>query len=216
MQREPVAIVGGGIGGLTLAIALRRRGVRATVYEAAPRLEAVGAGIWMPPKAMQVLARLGLAECVAVEDSPEEARVHLAGGDEVAAEVVVGADGVHSAVRRFVLGEVRLRYSGQTAYRAVVRHVLPAAREGIGWEVWAPGCRFGFSTIAPGERLLVRHARRPGGAERGCRGGGGPAGDGRDLSAGLLTGGHHRGRPPRSAGGIHQRSTPTKSPRESG
>jgi 2-polyprenyl-6-methoxyphenol hydroxylase-like FAD-dependent oxidoreductase len=57
-------IVGGGIGGLTTAIALQRLGVDAHVYETAPVLQAVGAGIWLPPNAMQVLAHLGLAQRV--------------------------------------------------------------------------------------------------------------------------------------------------------
>src|SRR5678816_123683 len=56
-----VAIVGAGIGGLTLYHALRRQGIAAAVYEAAPVLGAVGAGIAVPSNAMQVLGRLGLA-----------------------------------------------------------------------------------------------------------------------------------------------------------
>ncbi len=60
-----VAIVGGGIGGLTAAVALQQRGIEAHVYEAAEALAAVGAGIWMPPNAMQVFARLGLADAIA-------------------------------------------------------------------------------------------------------------------------------------------------------
>ena len=44
-----VLIVGAGIGGLSLAIALRRRSVRPVVLERAPRLEALGAGITLFP-----------------------------------------------------------------------------------------------------------------------------------------------------------------------
>lgn len=54
-------IIGGGIGGLTAAIALKQRGISATVFEAAPELKAVGAGIIMATNAMQVLQRLGIA-----------------------------------------------------------------------------------------------------------------------------------------------------------
>jgi 2-polyprenyl-6-methoxyphenol hydroxylase-like FAD-dependent oxidoreductase len=57
-------IIGGGIGGLAAAVALRRRGFEATVFEAAPELRPVGKGIWVPTNAMQVLHRLGLAEAV--------------------------------------------------------------------------------------------------------------------------------------------------------
>ncbi|MES2176349.1 MAG: FAD-dependent monooxygenase [Gemmatimonadota bacterium] len=59
-----IAIIGGGIGGLATAIALQQRGVRANIYEAAPEITAVGAGIMLPPNAMEVLGRLQLADAV--------------------------------------------------------------------------------------------------------------------------------------------------------
>src|SRR5438552_13872110 len=59
-----VLIIGGGIGGLTAAVALRRRGFDAQVYEAAPELRPVGKGIWVPTNAMQVFDRLGLSDAV--------------------------------------------------------------------------------------------------------------------------------------------------------
>jgi salicylate hydroxylase len=40
-----IAIIGGGIGGLTAAVALARKGLAAEVYEQAPALEEVGAGV---------------------------------------------------------------------------------------------------------------------------------------------------------------------------
>lgn len=55
-------IVGGGIGGLTTAIALQQRGVEAHVYEAAPEIHAVGAGIWVAPNALTVFQRLGFLD----------------------------------------------------------------------------------------------------------------------------------------------------------
>lgn len=57
-------IIGGGIGGLTTAIALRRLGIRADVYEQAPKFRDVGAGLILASNAMQVFDWLGLAECV--------------------------------------------------------------------------------------------------------------------------------------------------------
>jgi 2-polyprenyl-6-methoxyphenol hydroxylase-like FAD-dependent oxidoreductase len=59
-----VLVIGGGIGGLTVAAALRRRGIEADVYEAAPELQPVGKGLWVPVNAMQVLDRLGLSQAV--------------------------------------------------------------------------------------------------------------------------------------------------------
>lgn len=64
---DPIVIVGAGIGGLTAAIALARRGIVAHVYESARELRAVGAGIWVPSNAAQVLADLGVMDAVARE-----------------------------------------------------------------------------------------------------------------------------------------------------
>lgn len=208
-----IVIVGGGIGGLTLAIALRQRGVTAQVYEAAPALRPVGAGILVPANAMQIFDRLGLAEQIAQAGMPvrhgaifdaqagvlqkanldtfaerfgfatiaihrgllhqtlvaalDSAQLHLgkalqtlseqagevrmrfADGDEVRAHSVIGADGLRSAVRQQLFPGDRLRYSGQRSYRAVARLALPPVCEGASWEVWGPGCRFGFAAIAP-------------------------------------------------------------------
>jgi 2-polyprenyl-6-methoxyphenol hydroxylase-like FAD-dependent oxidoreductase len=57
---KPVTIVGGGIAGLTAAIALRRAGHAITLMERAPRFEAVGAGIVLAPNATRILAALGV------------------------------------------------------------------------------------------------------------------------------------------------------------
>jgi salicylate hydroxylase len=59
-----VAIAGAGLGGLTCALALRRAGVAVTVYEQAPQLAEVGAGITMSPNASRVLINLGLGEAL--------------------------------------------------------------------------------------------------------------------------------------------------------
>lgn len=58
----PGLIIGGGIAGLTAAVALQQRGIALKVCEAAPKILPLGAGIWMAPNAMQVFHRLGLAE----------------------------------------------------------------------------------------------------------------------------------------------------------
>lgn len=60
-----VAIIGGGIGGVAAAAALYQRGIQATVYERAPRLKEVGAGMMLWPNATRALKRLGLLESVA-------------------------------------------------------------------------------------------------------------------------------------------------------
>lgn len=57
-------IIGGGIGGLTTAIALQRRGWQYKVYEAAPEYKAVGAGLLLGANAMKVYQRLGIADAL--------------------------------------------------------------------------------------------------------------------------------------------------------
>ena len=57
-----IAIIGGGIGGLTAALTLRQCGFEPRVFEQAPELLEVGAAILMWPNAMRVLDRLGVAD----------------------------------------------------------------------------------------------------------------------------------------------------------
>jgi salicylate hydroxylase len=59
-----VAVVGGGIGGLTTAVALVRKGIDVTVYEQAPELLPVGASLALGPNATRLLGALGLMEPV--------------------------------------------------------------------------------------------------------------------------------------------------------
>lgn len=59
-----IAIVGGGIAGLTTAIALRRLGLRPTIFESALEIKAVGAGLALAANAIQALERIGIADKV--------------------------------------------------------------------------------------------------------------------------------------------------------
>jgi 2-polyprenyl-6-methoxyphenol hydroxylase-like FAD-dependent oxidoreductase len=65
-----VGIIGGGIGGVAAAVALDRAGIDATVYERAPELREVGAGMMLWPNATRVLRELGLLEKVAARSGP--------------------------------------------------------------------------------------------------------------------------------------------------
>ena len=55
-----IAIIGGGIGGLALALGLHSRGVACRVYESAPQVKELGVGITLLPHAMRELSALGL------------------------------------------------------------------------------------------------------------------------------------------------------------
>ena len=60
MTRTRVAIFGGGIGGLTAAVALRQRGFEVSVYEQSPQLGEIGAGVGVAPNAVKAFRALGL------------------------------------------------------------------------------------------------------------------------------------------------------------
>src|SRR6202051_5004834 len=59
-----VAIVGGGIGGLCAANALLAQGLRVEVYEQAPAIGEVGAGVFLTPNSVRHLQRIGLGPAV--------------------------------------------------------------------------------------------------------------------------------------------------------
>jgi salicylate hydroxylase len=186
-----VAIVGGGIGGMAAAGFLLAAGLPVTVYEQAPQLKEVGAGLVLAPNAVRLLRRLGVFDelarcavqldvgwefrrwqdgtvlsaedlttacaslygehtytvhradlleaiaqavpretvalgkrCIEVTSSGSGARLRFADGEVVEADIVVGADGIHSSVRDAILGPSSATYSGVCAFRALV----PAGR----------------------------------------------------------------------------------------
>jgi salicylate hydroxylase len=181
-----IAVIGGGIGGLTAARALLRQGFDVTVYEAAPELKEIGAGVALGPNAMKALRSLDLeasvraiafesehgllrnwrsgrvisrtsrndfqrtrfgangctahradlldalaaglpsaivqlgARCVSVETDSNVASAKFKDGTEIEADVVVGADGIHSAVRASLFGPDAPRFTGKICWRCVV------------------------------------------------------------------------------------------------
>jgi salicylate hydroxylase len=181
-----IAIIGGGIGGLTAAACLLRAGFDVQVYEQAKTLGEIGAGINIGPNASRILHRLGITEDLgrtgvkpvtfdqrrwndgsfllrsplgqAVENAfsvpyytfhrgdlhralanaiPAE-RIHLAhrfthmvdhgdrveahfeNGRSISADVLVGADGIHSVVRHVLFGPEKPRFTGCVAHRGLV------------------------------------------------------------------------------------------------
>ena len=110
----PGIIIGGGIAGLTAAIALQQRGIAALVCEAAPQILPLGAGIWMAPNAMQVFDRLGVA-----------AKINAGGVPLQAIEVV---DGQMRPIMRTDQARIRQRfgYSTTAIRRATLQQILLA------------------------------------------------------------------------------------------
>lgn len=91
-------VVGGGIGGLTAALALARIGRRVRVIEKAPVFEEIGAGLQLAPNAARVLDELGLLEAV-WEDAFFPARLVLA--DAQSTEEIVAVPIDDAFVERF-------------------------------------------------------------------------------------------------------------------
>jgi 2-polyprenyl-6-methoxyphenol hydroxylase-like FAD-dependent oxidoreductase len=172
-----ILIVGGGIGGLSIARELTLRRIPCRVVERAPQLNPVGAGIIMNPNAMAVLEKNGLADEVRRDSCPYLTRetrdqagrllatrdyrplydagklargclVHRAHLLEVlfksvppgtvtfassikdissiSADLVIGADGIHSQVRREVFGAFEPRYMGYRSHRLIMENVAGA------------------------------------------------------------------------------------------
>jgi salicylate hydroxylase len=178
-----VAIVGGGIGGLFAANALRSRGIDAHVYEQAAVLTEVGAGVQLTPNSVRLLERVGLGgpvwraaaplserstylrddgspigpitttdssgwnavmgmhradlidilaaplpadsvhtghRCVGFAQDARRARLAFAGGAAAEADIVVAADGIHSALQHHVVQPAKPIYSGMVGYRGLI------------------------------------------------------------------------------------------------
>jgi len=186
---SPVAIVGAGIGGLAAALALVRRGIDVEVYEQAPELRELGAGVQVSANGTRVLYALGLKDaltkmqvlpsgkairlwntgqswklfdlgmesverygypyltlhrgdlhgvlaqaferakpgavhldrkCVELTQSPDHVELRFTDGSAVTAKLVIGADGLHSAVRANLFGAPKPQFCGIVAWRGVV------------------------------------------------------------------------------------------------
>jgi salicylate hydroxylase len=181
-----VAVIGGGIGGLSAARSLLQAGFDVQVYEQAPALGEIGAGIQISPNASRLLHRLGLGDALAkhgvrpvgvhqrrwqdgrtlqraplgdliertfgapyyhfhradllaalaravpservhlghrfagYEDDGNTVAIRFENGATAQADVLVGADGIHSAVRAQLFGPERPRFTGCIAYRGLV------------------------------------------------------------------------------------------------
>ena len=63
-SRANVIVVGGGIGGLFAANALIAQGLKVSVYEQAPTLGEVGAGVFITPNSVRQMQRIGLGPSV--------------------------------------------------------------------------------------------------------------------------------------------------------
>jgi 2-polyprenyl-6-methoxyphenol hydroxylase-like FAD-dependent oxidoreductase len=98
----------------------------------------------------------------------EDAVVHLADGSEERADLVVGADGVHSVVRRSLWPDAGPRYAGYTAWRGVTEYEVDPGRL---TESWGAGERFGLVDLGAGRTywFATKNAAEDEGDEPGGR-----------------------------------------------
>ncbi|MEK8131099.1 FAD-dependent oxidoreductase [Paenibacillus filicis] len=92
-----------------------------------------------------------------------ETQAILANGSSLSADLLIGADGLHSVVRTGLFGSSPLRYAGFTAYRGICSFPEQRiAREiGDGFEAWGPGVRFGATPLAPGRMFWFAAVNAP-------------------------------------------------------
>jgi 2-polyprenyl-6-methoxyphenol hydroxylase-like FAD-dependent oxidoreductase len=211
-----VAIIGCGLGGATTAIALKDSGMDVRIYEQAPALGEVGAGVGLWPNALRALGVIGMADdvlalaggpigsgvrrpdgkwllrqpreileerwgcglvtvhraelhallsaaldpstlhldarCTGIEQRDGSVQVRFADGAQVEADVLIGADGVHSVVRSWLSGPTPLRYRGYTNWRGITPPgTVPVVSEAT--DTWGRGARFGLQPTS-GDRVL--------------------------------------------------------------
>ena len=83
--RDPILVVGGGLGGAAVALALARKGFRVCLLEQAPEFGVIGYGIQLGPNAFYMFDRLGVCEAVLAQSIIPHALLIL---DSVDARVI--------------------------------------------------------------------------------------------------------------------------------
>jgi 2-polyprenyl-6-methoxyphenol hydroxylase-like FAD-dependent oxidoreductase len=94
------------------------------------------------------LVRFG-ETCVGFEQDSEGVRVRLASGREERGDVLIGADGLRSALRAALPGATEPRYAGYGSWQAIARVDTDVVPVGLFRVIWGRGARFLFYRIGP-------------------------------------------------------------------
>ncbi|WP_272151442.1 FAD-dependent monooxygenase [Tenacibaculum aiptasiae] len=78
-------------------------------------------------------------------------KVEFTDGTTIKTSAIVGADGIHSKVRKQLFPKSKIRYSGQTCWRGVSNYELPPKLASIGFTLWGQKLQFGVSKIEDGK-----------------------------------------------------------------
>jgi 2-polyprenyl-6-methoxyphenol hydroxylase-like FAD-dependent oxidoreductase len=97
---------------------------------------------------------------VGYEDLGDEVLARLEDGSESRGALLVGADGLRSAVRHQLLDDGAPRYAGYTSWRGIAAVNLPDS-DGAGIEMWGKGLRFGMAGVGHGETYWFAVANAP-------------------------------------------------------
>jgi 2-polyprenyl-6-methoxyphenol hydroxylase-like FAD-dependent oxidoreductase len=105
--------------------------------------------------------------CTGVRAEGDVVVVRLDDGSELRGDVVVGADGLNSAVRRHLLGAAPTRPAGYASWQAIVDLEHEDAPEGLFRVLWGPGARFLFYRLSQGRLYWEgQFATPPGGRDQ--------------------------------------------------
>ena len=93
MKRKQITVLGGGIAGLSAAIALEKTGHHVTILEKTKVFDPFGAGLQLGPNAVRAMQKLGVWEAVEpIASSPPALRFHSAASGRLLTEVPLGQD----------------------------------------------------------------------------------------------------------------------------
>ena len=144
-----IGIVGAGIGGLAAGLALQRAGFVVRIYEQAPELGEIGAGLSLSPNAVKGLRYLGLEEIVerVADRPPQQLTRHFQTG-----EVLVNIDRADTPER---YGAPYLQI-----HRADLHAILVAAVTAMTESAWAAPLSLAIATAATFHVYPVNHVEQ--------------------------------------------------------
>jgi 2-polyprenyl-6-methoxyphenol hydroxylase-like FAD-dependent oxidoreductase len=105
-------------------------------------------------------------ECVGFQQNGDGVLVTFADGGTERGDLLIGADGLRSAVRRTLRGDEQLRFARYASWQALSEFRDDATPDGLFWIVWGPGARFLFYRV-DAQRLYWEgiFATEPGGSD---------------------------------------------------